>query len=47
MPDDNDDYPDTMEPPYILFEPTRGDFAFGCMTNAFAGGADRDDVEFD
>lgn len=47
MPDYTDDYPDMMEPPYILFEPTRGEFAFGCVAGAFAGGGDHDAVEFD
>jgi hypothetical protein len=46
MRDYTDDYPDMMEPAYILFEPTRGKFAFGCVTGAFAGGGDHDAVEF-
>ena len=46
MPDYTDDYPDMMEPAYILFEPNRGEFAFGCVTGAFSGGADHDAVEF-
>jgi hypothetical protein len=29
MRDYTDDYPDMMEPAYILVEPTRGKFAFG------------------
>jgi len=47
MPDYTDDYPDMMEPAYILFEPASGEFAFGCVTGAFAGGGDHDTVEFD
>jgi len=47
MPDYDDDFPDTMEPAYILFGPERGEFAFGCVTGAFAGGGDYDAVEFD
>jgi hypothetical protein len=47
MPDYTDDYPDMTEPAYILFEPNRGEFAFGCVTGAFAGGGDHDAVEFD
>ncbi len=47
MPDYTDDYPDMMSPAYILFESTRGEFAFGCVTGAFAGGGDHDAVEFD
>jgi len=47
MPDHTDDYPDMMEPAYILFGPVRGEFAFGCVTGAFAGGGDHGGVEFD
>ena len=47
MPDYDDNFPDMMEPAYILFEPTRGEFAFGCVTGSFAGGGDHDAVEFD
>ena len=36
-----------MGPAYILFGRQRGEFAFGCVTGAFAGGADSDAVEFD
>ena len=46
MPDYTDDYPNMMGPAYILFEPTRGEFAFGCVTGAFAGGGGHDAVEF-
>jgi len=47
MPDYEDGYRDMMEPAYILFGPDRSEFAFGCVTGAFAGGADHDAVEFD
>jgi hypothetical protein len=36
-----------MEPAYILFGPERGEFAFGCVTGAFAGGGDHDALHFD
>jgi hypothetical protein len=42
-----DDYADMMEPAYILFDTARGEFAFGCVTGAFAGGGDHDAVTFD
>ncbi|MEI9904848.1 MAG: hypothetical protein WDN06_21350 [Asticcacaulis sp.] len=32
MPDFEADYPDMVEPAYILFEETGGEFAFGCCT---------------
>ena len=47
MADFEADFPDRMEPAYILFEPTRGEFAFGCVTGAFAGGGDHNTVAFD
>lgn len=47
LPGYDDDYADMVEPAYILFEATRGEFAFGCVTGAFAGGADHDAVAFD
>jgi hypothetical protein len=46
MPDYTDDYPNMMGPAYIRFEPTRGEFALGCVTGAFAGGGAHDAVEF-
>ena len=46
MPDYTDDYLNMMGPAYILFEPTRGEFAFGCVTGAFSGGGGHDAVEF-
>jgi hypothetical protein len=47
LPDYEDDYRDIMEPAYILFGPERGEFAFGCVTGAFAGGGHHDAVAFD
>jgi len=47
LPGYDDDYADMVEPAYILFEATRGEFAFGCVSGAFAGGADHDAVAFD
>jgi hypothetical protein len=47
MPDYTDDYPNTVEPAYILFEDHgRGEFAFGCVTGAIYGGGGTDAVEF-
>ena len=46
LTDYEDDHVDMVEPAYILFEATRGEFAFGCVTGAFAGGGDSDAVEF-
>ncbi len=37
MPDFEADYPDMVEPAYILFEETGGEFAFGCCTGAHLG----------
>jgi hypothetical protein len=47
LPGYEDDYADMMEPAYILFEATRGEFAFGCVTGSFAAGGDHDAVAFD
>lgn len=47
MPDYEADFPDMMGPAYILFGPAGGEFAFGCVTGAFAGGGDHAAVEFD
>ncbi len=41
------DYRDLCGPAYILFEPTGGEFAFGCVTGSFAGGGGHDAIEFD
>jgi len=47
LPGYEDDYADMVEPAYILFEATSGEFAFGCVTGSFAGGGDHDAVQFD
>jgi hypothetical protein len=40
MPDYTSDYPDMVEPAYILFDGKGGgEFAFGCVTGAFTGPA--------
>ena len=41
LPGYEDDYANMVEPAYILFEDGRGEFAFGCVTGAFAGGTSR------
>lgn len=41
LPGYEDDYADMVELAYILFENGRGEFAFGCVTGAFAGGPRR------
>src|SRR5258707_15802400 len=48
MPDYVEDYPDMMDPAYILFEDHgSGEFAFGRVTGQiFGGGGDTDAVEF-
>jgi len=47
MPDYDDDFPDMMEPAYILFAANgSGEFAFGCVTGQIFGGGDTDAVEF-
>jgi hypothetical protein len=47
MPDYEDDYPDMLDPAYILFKDHGcGEFAFGCVTGQIFGGADADAVEF-
>jgi hypothetical protein len=47
MPDYEDNYPDVMEPAYILFETHgSGEFAFGCVTGQIFGGGNGDAVEF-
>lgn len=37
---------DLTEPAYILFGPTRGEFAFACVTGAFGGAGETDAVQF-
>lgn len=47
MPDYVEDYPDMVEPAYILFEENgSGEFAFGCVTGQIWGGGDIDAVAF-
>jgi len=46
MPDYEDDLPDTMEPAYILFGKSGGEFAFGCVTGAIHGICQANSVEF-
>lgn len=47
MPDYVEDYPDMVEPAYILFEDHgSGEFAFGCVTGQIFGGGDTEAVEF-
>ncbi len=48
MPDYTPDYPDMVEPAYILFDgEDGGEFAFGCVTGAIHGASDSNAVEFD
>ncbi|MDE2486378.1 MAG: hypothetical protein KGO51_03190 [Alphaproteobacteria bacterium] len=48
MPDYVEDYPDMMEPAYILFAPDgSGEFAFGCVTGQIYGGGETDAVAFE
>jgi hypothetical protein len=46
MPDYEADFPDMMEPAYILFGDAGGEFAFGCVTGAIHGVIDGNSVEF-
>ena len=46
MPDYEADFPDMMEPAYILFGPSGGEFAFGCVTGSFPSATDSDAVAF-
>ncbi len=47
MPGYEADYPDMMEPAYILFEGQgAGEFAFGCVTASIYGAGDANAVEF-
>ncbi|MEI9850001.1 MAG: hypothetical protein WDN24_02975 [Sphingomonas sp.] len=47
MPDYVEDYPDMLEPPYILFEKNgSGEFAFGCVTGQIFAGGSGDAVAF-
>ena len=47
MPDYQANYPDMVEPAYILFGPYGGEFAFGCVTGAFADTSPGDATAFD
>jgi hypothetical protein len=47
MPDYVEDYPDMLEPAYLLFEENgSGEFAFGCVTGQIFGGRAGNSVEF-
>lgn len=47
-PDYEHDFPDMMEPAYILFDPHgSGEFAFGCVTGQISAGGDADAITFD
>ena len=47
MPDYVEDYPDMMEPAYILFEHNgSGEFVFGCVTGHIFGGGVSDSTAF-
>jgi hypothetical protein len=47
MPDYTPDYPDMMEPAYILFDGKGGgEFAFGCVTGAIHGACSTEHVAF-
>jgi len=47
MPDYTADFPDMVEPAYILFDGEGGgEFAFGCVTGAIHGAGDANAVEF-
>ena len=46
MPDYEADFPDMMDPAYILFGKSGGEFAFGCVTGAIHGTAKGDALEF-
>lgn len=46
MPDYESDFPDMMEPAYILFDKSGSEFAFGCVTGAIHGACEGNSVEF-
>jgi hypothetical protein len=47
MPDYEADFPDMMEPAYILFDGRgSGEFAFGCVSGAIHSAGDGNAVEF-
>ena len=48
MPDYTTDYPDMVEPAYIVLDGNGGgEFAFGCVTGAIHGADASDAIEFD
>jgi hypothetical protein len=47
MPDYTSDFPDMVEPAYILFDSKGGgEFAFGCVTGAIHSAGDGNAIEF-
>ena len=47
MPDYTSDFPDMVEPAYILFDgKSGGEFAFGCVTGAISAASDGNAIEF-
>jgi hypothetical protein len=46
MPDYEADYPDMMEPAYIRFGKSGGEFGFGCVSGAIHGTIEGNSVEF-
>jgi hypothetical protein len=46
MPDYEADYSDMMEPAYIRFGKSGGEFAFGCVSGAIHGMIEGNSVEF-
>ena len=47
MPDYTSDFPDMVEPAYIVFDGKGGgEFAFGCVTGAIHGAGNTDTVDF-
>ncbi|WP_420335693.1 hypothetical protein [Roseibium sp.] len=47
MPDYTEEYPDMLEPAYLLLEEKgAGEFAFGCVTGQFYGAGTGNAVEF-
>jgi hypothetical protein len=46
MPDYIEGYPDMVEPAYIEFTKSGGEFAFGCVTGAFHEIAEGDSADF-
>jgi len=46
MPDFESDFPDMMEPAYIVFHESGGEFAFGCVSGAIDGTSEGSAVAF-